>query len=524
MTRSIMLAGMRGIGKTEFLKQLFGLLFWKQDRVAPFYYSVHDALLSVEAFSRTYLVQFLCQRLAFEKKEQALFSYEGMSLRDVSLLAEDRGASWVKTIIREYERAADPISALRVALEAPHQSILKTGIPVAILLDEFHRLKELSLGAAPDHRLVSLFDDPITRNKAPYIITGNTNEILEMPVAGLLEHVALKPLEYADALSLAQSLLERQQSKGAIPPLLVRRLGGNPLYLTCLCTKAGVTAQNTDRDFWNAYCEELIEGRLSGFWTSVFKNSFSNFSSRKIALSLCYKTYHSREPLSLEQIAESFEGTTAELETIVHGLYGAGFIEGAFGVMRPVEDLVLRDVIEALFQKEILAQPAHDLQQEFLDRLLPQKSDMTRFDLVLPMAKEAELVAAQCLDQIGKNLGFDQDTIGQLQIAVIESCINAIEHSGGAERKIYLSVIVEENRMEIGIESSGREFVVQQTGEPFGDREGMKTPGRGWGIKLMKRVADEVRFEKTARGMKTVLIKTFNKAMSGKKEEFKNRE
>jgi anti-sigma regulatory factor (Ser/Thr protein kinase) len=53
---------------------------------------------------------------------------------------------------------------------------------------------------------------------------------------------------------------------------------------------------------------------------------------------------------------------------------------------------------------------------------------------------------------------------------------------------------------------------VQETGEPFSDRDAAKTPGRGWGIKLMKRFADEVRFEKTARGMKTVLIAYLDKS------------
>ncbi len=70
--QSLVLSGRRGIGKTELLKQLFGQLFWKQERVAPFLYTVNPALLSVTAFSKSYLIRFLCQRLAFEKKEQAL--------------------------------------------------------------------------------------------------------------------------------------------------------------------------------------------------------------------------------------------------------------------------------------------------------------------------------------------------------------------------------------------------------------------------------------------------------------------
>ena len=57
--------------------------------------------------------------------------------------------------------------------------------------------------------------------------------------------------------------------------------------------------------------------------------------------------------------------------------------------------------------------------------------------MTIPMVREAELVAAQCLEQIGKNLHLDEDVIGQLQLAVIEACINAMEHS---KEKIRISI------------------------------------------------------------------------------------
>jgi predicted ATPase len=96
--RSAVLSGRRGMGKTELLKQLFGRLFWRQGRVAPFYYKVNPALLSMEAFSRNYLTQFLCQRLAYQKKEQALLHLDGISLADTSSLLEERGETWASEI------------------------------------------------------------------------------------------------------------------------------------------------------------------------------------------------------------------------------------------------------------------------------------------------------------------------------------------------------------------------------------------------------------------------------------------
>jgi anti-sigma regulatory factor (Ser/Thr protein kinase) len=147
-----------------------------------------------------------------------------------------------------------------------------------------------------------------------------------------------------------------------------------------------------------------------------------------------------------------------------------------------------------------------------------------RFDMTLPMAREAELIVAQSLEQIGKNLTLNQDAIGQLQIAVIEACINAIEHGRGADDKVYVSVAVDEDQMEVSVESAGQEFIIRETGEPFRDQEAEKKTGRGWGIKLMKRFVDHVTFEKTANGTKIVLVKKIEKAAGIKKEDTANRE
>jgi anti-sigma regulatory factor (Ser/Thr protein kinase) len=87
-----------------------------------------------------------------------------------------------------------------------------------------------------------------------------------------------------------------------------------------------------------------------------------------------------------------------------------------------------------------------------------------------------------------------------------------------------VSFVADGDRVEVSIESAGREFVVQETGEPFGDREHAKASGRGMGIKMMKRFADEVRFEKTARGTKTVLVKNLSKSAGVQKEDTANRE
>jgi anti-sigma regulatory factor (Ser/Thr protein kinase) len=522
--RSAVLFGPRGIGKTELLKQLFGLLFWRQDRVAPFYYATNPALLSTSAFSRSYLVRFICQRLAFEKKEQELLYRDGMSIDSLSILVEDRDAAWARDILDQFSQSAgDPAGELRVALEAPHRSSLHTGRPAVVLIDDFHRLRALQIDGVPDPNLISLFEAPFSYRKAPHLITGNASEIQELSVLINLERIPIQPLGVEPASSKVVSHLRACGVEGDAPSLLLNYLGGNPLYLQCFARAACEKRSPVEQDFWNAYAHEVTAGTLALFWSSVLKGVFPDLGLRKTALSMAYKIYHTGTPLSCKRLAASFALSEERAEAIAHTLYNAGIIRGEFGVFRAMDDEVLRAVIDGLYRKELLTKALGDVEQDLVPSL-PPEDNVIRYDMTLPMTKEAELVAAQCLEQLGKNLRLNQDAVGQLQIALIEACINAMEHGKSADKRIYVGFAVDKDRLEASIESAGRDFVVQETGEPFGDREVAKTPGRGWGIKLMKRFADDVRFERTNRGTRIVLVKNLAASAGVHKEETAERE
>jgi anti-sigma regulatory factor (Ser/Thr protein kinase) len=524
LVRSAVLSGPRGIGKTELLKQLFGRLFWKQDRVVPFHYTVNPAHLSAAAFAKTYLVQFLCQKFAFEKKEQALLHQDGMSIEDVSALAKDRAAHWAVELLARYRRnMQDPLDALHIAITAPYRSVLATGIPVAVLIDEFQRLRDLHIEGLPDPKLVALLEEPLSSGRTPHLITGNVPEIQEMDVASGLERIPVRPLGPDGALSRARALLGGQEVECSLPPLLMRLLGGNPLYIGCVVGSVSANAACDEAAYWEAYLHEVSQGTLSSSWSAVLKRFFPDLDLRRSALMIAHTVHRAPEPLSCQRIARSLELTDRQVGDAVRALYLSGIIRGEFGVLRPVEDRVLRDVLEFLYQKEVLGQSGREQERAIRERLLPQKEQTLRFDLAIPMVKESELIAAQCIEQIGKNLHIHEDIIGQLQIAVIEACINAIEHGKGMDDAVAVSIAAKEGRLEVSIESAGPEFIMQETGEPARGQESAKEPARGWGIKLMKRFADEVRFERTAKGTRTVLIKNLGISAGVQKEGTGNR-
>ncbi len=177
ITQSVFLSGRRGVGKTELLKQLFNNLFWKQDKVAPFYYSINSAILSVSDFSRDYLMRYICQRLAFENKESSLIYREGLSIDGLTSILEERKAFWALEILDVYIQCHEPIDSLRIALNAPHQSTLATGMSVVVMIDEFQRLNNFHISGNADPILVALFEMPLSFRKTPHLITGNQAEI-----------------------------------------------------------------------------------------------------------------------------------------------------------------------------------------------------------------------------------------------------------------------------------------------------------------------------------------------------------
>jgi anti-sigma regulatory factor (Ser/Thr protein kinase) len=523
--RSVVLTGPPGIGKTELLKQLFGHLYWKQEQVVPFYYKVNTALLSVPSFSKDYLTQFLCQHLAFVYREQSFLSLESPAIEELSAIVEEREAVWVHGILDRYAGSSgDPLGGLQIALAAPQMSALATGMPVAVLLDEFHRLKDLRIDGVPDSRLVSLLETPLTFGRTPHVLTGHAAEIQEMSSAGRLERIPLGALSPAEAASATATFRGGEPDGEPVPPLLLRQLGGNPLYLSCVMRRvSSFTGSPTPADYWKAYAAEIGGGNLFRRWTAILKATFPELGTRYTALTAAYKICHAREPLTLRRIAKALALSEEQAEAVMRSLHLTGLVRGDFGVFTAVEDRVVRDIVDYLYRSEVQQKPGNDLEEQLIKHSQPRAENVLRYEMTLPMAKDTELVAAQCLEQIAKNLQLDRDAVGQMQIAVIEACINAIEHSKGADRNIYLTVVIGEDGMEVGVESPGQEFIVQDTGEPFYDKKATKTPGRGWGIKLMKRFVDEVRFEKTLRGTKTVLIKKLAKTDT-QKEKSRDRE
>lgn len=121
--------------------------------------------------------------------------------------------------------------------------------------------------------------------------------------------------------------------------------------------------------------------------------------------------------------------------------------------------------------------------------------------------QQSEVVAAAMAEKVAQKSGFDPESIGQVKMAVLEGCLNAIEHSLNNEKEIRLTFHQRPDELEIAIENEGEVFDPLAVAEPDPATKLHDKNKRGWGIKLMREFMDDVRYEPARGGMCLRLIK-----------------
>jgi serine/threonine-protein kinase RsbW len=132
------------------------------------------------------------------------------------------------------------------------------------------------------------------------------------------------------------------------------------------------------------------------------------------------------------------------------------------------------------------------------------------FLMVVPMGEDNELLAASTVEQVARRLPFQPAAINQIKTAIIEACINASEHSHSPDQKIYQRFRVESDKLVITISSRG---VVPTNVGSLNSSPSNTTSSdaaeerRGWGLKLIRTLMDEVEFERVDEGTSLRMIK-----------------
>ena len=77
-------------------------------------------------------------------------------------------------------------------------------------------------------------------------------------------------------------------------------------------------------------------------------------------------------------------------------------------------------------------------------------------ELKLPVIPDIELTATKTAEVISKHMNLSEEKTGEISMAIIESCINAFEHS--KTKEIYIHFIVSDDKLTVKVIDQGKGF------------------------------------------------------------------
>jgi serine/threonine-protein kinase RsbW len=133
--------------------------------------------------------------------------------------------------------------------------------------------------------------------------------------------------------------------------------------------------------------------------------------------------------------------------------------------------------------------------------------------LTLPLAPDMEIAASKTATAMAELMSMSPDRIDEVRMAVVEACINAIEHSHAAEGKVHLTFEVlgdspaAPRLLRITVSDAGVGFTPQAVEEPTIERKLNAKRKRGWGLKIIRGLMDDVEIASGAAGTSIVMTK-----------------
>ena len=128
--------------------------------------------------------------------------------------------------------------------------------------------------------------------------------------------------------------------------------------------------------------------------------------------------------------------------------------------------------------------------------------------LIIPMYPNMELAAAQTAYTLAQLMDFEEKHVEEIQLAIIETCINAFEHSKSKDQQVFIKFIMGDDELELKITDHGLGFRMDQVDLSKikkSDGKGMRK--RGWGLEIIRNMMDKVEIESTKNGTTITMIK-----------------
>ncbi|MDE0683319.1 MAG: ATP-binding protein [Candidatus Poribacteria bacterium] len=130
-------------------------------------------------------------------------------------------------------------------------------------------------------------------------------------------------------------------------------------------------------------------------------------------------------------------------------------------------------------------------------------SDEHKILLTIPMYPDMELAAAKTGSALAELKDFNEEAVEEIQLAIIETCINASEHSQSDDKEVHIQFLVTDDQLQVKISDRG----VGITADTLDGTRLLGTPTlhadlrkRGRGLQIIRALMDEVVIESSSNG------------------------
>jgi serine/threonine-protein kinase RsbW len=115
--------------------------------------------------------------------------------------------------------------------------------------------------------------------------------------------------------------------------------------------------------------------------------------------------------------------------------------------------------------------------------------------------------ATRPADAAAEFMRMEKDKIEEIKLALIEACINAIEHSQSEDGRVSIDFDIGDQELTIHIKDSGHGFDPGKARKEVVKRRKSGKSRRGWGLKIMEELMDKVDIQSDESGTVITMVK-----------------